>query len=652
MSSRWRHYLRPGVLVLVTGVSLYTVLPSLVAVFAASRSLTHLTWYWALLALVSEAASFVSLWELDRIALAEQSWFLVGTSQLSGNAVGRIVPGGAATATAFTVGMLQRAGVKTGRSAVALAASTSLQVGTRLALPVLAVPAIVAGAPVDRGLARSAYLGAFVLVLLVAAGVITFAFDRPLATFGRGLQWLLNATVRRRRKLTDLPDRLLAQRDFVRSTIGPRWRAAVLAAAGSTAFDFVALLCALRAVGAQPRPSLLLLAYTAASLLALVPLTPGGLGFVEAGLVGTLTLAGVSGGDAVLATLTYRLVSFWLPIPAGGVAYAAYRRRYPQPGRARAHFAQPICPGADAADAALSEGRGNRPRRKGMASPASTEIVISDREVGQIERANASGLRPVVFIHGLWLLSSSWDRWVTLFEEAGYVGLTPGWPDDPETVADAEADPEVFAQKGIGQVADYQETVIRGLEQKPAVLGHSFGGLLTQILAGRGLSGVSVAIDPAPFRGVLPLPVSELRAGEPVLKNPANYNRAVPLTYDEFRYAFANAVSEDEAKELYDAYSVPGPGKPLFQAAAANLNPWTEAKVDTKNPERGPLLIIEGEDDHTVPPAVAKAAYERQQRNEGVTEYVELPGRGHALTIDHGWREVADTALDFVRRFV
>jgi non-heme chloroperoxidase len=199
-------------------------------------------------------------------------------------------------------------------------------------------------------------------------------------------------------------------------------------------------------------------------------------------------------------------------------------------------------------------------------------------------------------------------------------------------------------------VADYQEEVIRRLDRRPAVIGHSFGGLLTQILAGRGLAAVSVALDPAPFRGVLPLPVSALRSGEPVLKNPANYNRAVSLTYEQFRYAFANAVSGKEAKELYETYSVPGPGKPLFQAATANFNPWTEAKVDT-NPERGRLLIVVGEQDHTVPPAVAKASFKKQQRNEGVTEYVEIPGRGHALTIDSGWREVADTALAFVRRF-
>jgi non-heme chloroperoxidase len=286
-----------------------------------------------------------------------------------------------------------------------------------------------------------------------------------------------------------------------------------------------------------------------------------------------------------------------------------------------------------------------------MTSTVSTETPITEHEEMQVERANASGLMPVVFVHGLWLLPSSWDRWVAVFEDAGYVALTPGWPDDPETVAEAKADPEVFAHKGVGDIADHQEAIIRRLDRKPAVLGHSFGGLLTQILAGRGLSAVAVAMDPAPFRGVLPLPISELRSSEPVLKNPANYNRAVPLTYEQFRYAFANAVSEGEAKELYYAYSVPGSGKPLFQAAFANLNPWSEAKVDTKNPERGPMLIIVGEKDHTVPPVVAKASYKKQKRNDGVTEYVEIPGRGHALTIDNGWRDVADTALAFVRRF-
>jgi non-heme chloroperoxidase len=277
--------------------------------------------------------------------------------------------------------------------------------------------------------------------------------------------------------------------------------------------------------------------------------------------------------------------------------------------------------------------------------------TINEYEAKQIEKANATKLTPVVFIHGLWLLPSSWDRWATVFEKAGYTALTPGWPDDPQTVEEANANPEVFAHKTIGQVADHFGEVIGKLKKKPAVIGHSFGGLLAQIIAGRGLAAVSVAIDPAPFRGVLPLPVSALKSSRPVLGNPANRNRAVPLTYEQFRYAFANAVSEDEAKELYHTFAVPAPGAPLFQAATANLNPWTEAKVDTKNPDRGPLLIIDGEKDHTVPWAIANASFKKQARNKGVTEIVKLPDRGHALTIDSGWREVADRALAFVKRF-
>jgi pimeloyl-ACP methyl ester carboxylesterase len=282
---------------------------------------------------------------------------------------------------------------------------------------------------------------------------------------------------------------------------------------------------------------------------------------------------------------------------------------------------------------------------------ATATSAISEHESEQVERANSSGKTPVVFVHGLWLLPSSWDRWVDVFEEAGYAAVAPGWPDDPDTVAEAKASPEVFARKTIGQVADHQQQVVEGLDTKPAIVGHSFGGLLTQILAGRGLASVSVALDPAPFRGVLPLPVSALRSAGPVLKNPANRHRAVPLTYEQFRYAFANAVGEAEAKELYDTYSVPGSGEPIFQAANANLNPWSEAKVDTRNSGRGPMLIVVGDQDHTVPPAIAKASYRKQQKNEGVTEYVEIPGRGHSLTIDSGWREVADTALAFVQRF-
>ena len=278
--------------------------------------------------------------------------------------------------------------------------------------------------------------------------------------------------------------------------------------------------------------------------------------------------------------------------------------------------------------------------------------TITEHEERQVKRANASERQPVVFIHGLWLLPSSWDRWATLFKKAGYTTLTPGWPDDPETVEDAKAHPEVFAHKTIKDVADHFADLIAQLDRKPAVIGHSFGGLITQIIAGRGLAAASVAIDPAPFRGVLPLPISALKSASPVLGKPANRNRAVPLTYEQFRFAFANAVSEDEAKELYDTFAVPASGKPLFQAASANLNPWTEAKVDTKNPERGPLLIIDGEKDNTVPWAIANASFKRQERNDGVTEIVKIPNRGHSLTIDGGWREVANTCLEFVQRFV
>jgi len=287
------------------------------------------------------------------------------------------------------------------------------------------------------------------------------------------------------------------------------------------------------------------------------------------------------------------------------------------------------------------------------ATPASSiPISATDHEAQQVDRANGTGLQPIVFVHGLWLLPSSWDRWAALFEEAGFTALTPGWPDDPATVAEANARPEVLADKTVGQVADHTEQIIRALKTKPAIIGHSFGGLLAQILAGRGCSVATVAVDPAPFRGVLPLPISALRSAFPVLGNPANRHRAVPLTYDQFRYAFANAVSEEEAKELYETYAVPAPGAPLFQAAVANLNPWTEVKVDTENPDRGPLLIISGEKDHTVPWSIANASFQLQDNNAGVTEIVEMPGRGHALTIDSGWKEVATTALNFVRRFV
>jgi non-heme chloroperoxidase len=278
--------------------------------------------------------------------------------------------------------------------------------------------------------------------------------------------------------------------------------------------------------------------------------------------------------------------------------------------------------------------------------------TITQGEQEQIEQANASGKTPVVFIHGLWLLPSSWQNWLDLFAEAGYAPLAPGWPDDPETVEAARANPQGFAGKGVVQVADHFAEAIAALDKKPAIVGHSFGGLITQILAGRGLSIASVAVDPAPFKGVLPLPAAAIRTTLPALRNPLNKGRAVTLTFDQFRYGWANAVDEDEARKLYERYHVAAPGKPIFQAAMANFNPAAETKVDTKNADRGPLLIFTGEDDHAVPPAMSKAAFKKQKsHNPGVTEHIEMPHRGHSLTIDHGWREVAENALAFVKRF-
>ncbi len=274
--------------------------------------------------------------------------------------------------------------------------------------------------------------------------------------------------------------------------------------------------------------------------------------------------------------------------------------------------------------------------------------TLTSAEQHEVDQANASGLPSAVFVHGLWLLSSSWDRWRVHFKEQGFTTLAPGWPDEPETVEEANEDPHAFAHKRVKQVTDHYFEAIRQLTIKPAVIGHSFGGLIAQRLAGEGVAAVTVAIDPAPFRGVLALPLSSLKAASPVLSNPLNYNRAVPLTFEQFRFAFANAVDEHEAHELYATFAVPASGVPLFQAATANLNPWTEVQVDTKNPARGPLLIISGEKDNTVPWAIANASYKHQEKNPGVTEIREIPDRGHSLTIDHGWQEVAETALAFI----
>ncbi|MDQ6616235.1 MAG: alpha/beta hydrolase [Actinomycetota bacterium] len=277
-------------------------------------------------------------------------------------------------------------------------------------------------------------------------------------------------------------------------------------------------------------------------------------------------------------------------------------------------------------------------------------MAITEREQRDLEKANDSGRQPVVFVHGLWLLASSWDRWRPLFEERGYTTLAPGWPDDPETVAEAHQHPEVFAGKSIGQITAHFAEIIKQLGRQPVVIGHSFGGLITQKLAGDGLAAGAVAIDPAPFRGVLSLPLSSLKASFPVLSNPRNRSRAVALTFEQFQYSFVNVVPESEGRELYQTFAVPGPGVPLFQAAFANINPRTEASVHTANPQRGPLLIISGEKDHTVPPAIAQASYRRYKQPAAPTEITEIPNRGHSLVIDSGWPAVAEAALAFLDR--
>jgi non-heme chloroperoxidase len=279
-------------------------------------------------------------------------------------------------------------------------------------------------------------------------------------------------------------------------------------------------------------------------------------------------------------------------------------------------------------------------------------MAIAVWEQAEVSRANASQLKPVVFVHGLWMLGSSWQPWRDLFEQSGYTTIAPGWPEDPVSVAEGRANPSKFAGKSIKQVTDHYDEVIQTLDRQPAIIGHSFGGLITQKLAGRGLASASVAYDSAPFRGVLPLPFSALKSALPVIGNPRNYKRSNTLTYAQFRYSFANQLTEPEAKRLFAEYPVPGTSVTLFQAATANVNPRTEATVDTMNPKRGPLLIVTGALDHIAPPAIARASFAKQKRNRtAVTEYLVVPGRGHSLVFDSGWREVALPALEFVERF-
>jgi non-heme chloroperoxidase len=280
-----------------------------------------------------------------------------------------------------------------------------------------------------------------------------------------------------------------------------------------------------------------------------------------------------------------------------------------------------------------------------------TRQTLTAQELAEVQAANGSGRQPVMFVHGLWLLSSSWDRWRGLFEDFGYATVAPGWPDDPDTIAEARANPDAFAHKMVRAVTDHYLEAVQQLTIKPAIVGHSFGGLIVQKLAGEEAASVTVTIDPAPGRGVLPLPVTALKAGAPVLGNPANARRSVTLTFEEFLYGWANNLEELEAKQLYEDFHVAASGVPIFQAAVANLNPFSETKVNYTAEKRGPLLVVSGEKDHTVPHAISHAAFKKHSKNVSVTEFVEMPGRGHSLTIDHGWQAVAQTSLDFIRRF-
>jgi pimeloyl-ACP methyl ester carboxylesterase len=256
----------------------------------------------------------------------------------------------------------------------------------------------------------------------------------------------------------------------------------------------------------------------------------------------------------------------------------------------------------------------------------------------------------VIFIHGLWLHSSSWEPWVDLFSAAGYSATAPGWPGEKATVAETRADPEALSGFGIEEVTDHYKALIDELPARPVVIGHSFGGMIAEKLLGDDYAAAAIGIDAAQIKGVLPLPLSSLRSTLPVFKNPANRHRAVSLTPDEFRYSFGNAVSAEESDELYERWTIPAPGRPLFEAATANFSSDSPAKVDTDNSDRGPLLLVMGGKDHTVPEAITKATLKQYRHSTAVTELEELADRGHSLTVDSGWREVAQLCLDWLAK--
>ena len=255
---------------------------------------------------------------------------------------------------------------------------------------------------------------------------------------------------------------------------------------------------------------------------------------------------------------------------------------------------------------------------------------------------------PVVFIHGLWLHASSWQPWAEEFATNGYEPLTPGWPGEGPTVAASRANPDAVAGYGIDAVAAHYRQIIQGLDSPPVLIGHSFGGLLAQKLLGEGHGRAAVAIDPAQIKGVKPLPFAQLRSGFPVLGNPANRKRAVSLTAKQFRYGFGNAIPEEESARLYEEHTIPSPGRPLFEAAFANFTRNSPAAVNTNRTGRGPLLLISGQDDHTVPDVVTRATFKLYRGSTAITELKQFAERGHSLVIDHGWRTVADAALGWL----
>ena len=256
---------------------------------------------------------------------------------------------------------------------------------------------------------------------------------------------------------------------------------------------------------------------------------------------------------------------------------------------------------------------------------------------------------PVVFIHGLWLHATSWGPWLDLFRESGYEPIAPGWPNEPATVAEAREQPELVANTSIDEAVAHYAALIDALDEAPVIIGHSFGGLITEKLLGQGIGAAGVAIDPAQIKGVLPLPLSQLRSGFPALGNPANLHKSVSLTSKQFHYGFGNALSEEESDALFEKWTIPSPARPLFQAAAANFALHSEAKVDTDNEDRGPLLLISGTEDHTVPDVVTRSTLKQYRDSAAVTELRQFEGRGHSLTVDSGWRDVADAVLDWLK---